>query len=205
MSPLWGFGYKHAAPLGLNAAQLAARYPLWGRGLLAQRVGEPNPYAYNFACSRSNFRASRIRHAAPGGKCGTIGGAVSIVGERSPRPAGWGTQPLRIQLCLLTFQFSCLPGLFWCMRLTCRPSGAKCGTIGGAVSIVGERSPRPAGWGTQPLRIQLCFFVRYGSNVSPLWGPLGYLVYAACYKHVAPLGLKIATPSFLRVCVVVGR
>ena len=53
MSPLWGFGYlvcgvfyKHAAPLGLNAAQLVARYRSWGRGLLAQRVGEPNPYAY---------------------------------------------------------------------------------------------------------------------------------------------------------------
>ena len=49
------------APLGLNAAQFAARYPSWGRGHLAQRVGRPNPYAYSFACSRSNFRASRFR------------------------------------------------------------------------------------------------------------------------------------------------
>ena len=74
MSPLWGFGcllyavfYKHAAPLGLNAAELAARYRLWGRGFLAQRVGEPNPYGYSFGCSRSNFRVSRIlvRHVAP--------------------------------------------------------------------------------------------------------------------------------------------
>ena len=32
----------------------------WGRGHLVQRVGEPNPYAYNFACSPSNFHASRI-------------------------------------------------------------------------------------------------------------------------------------------------
>ena len=37
----------HVAPLGLNAAQLAARYPLWGRGHLAQRVGEPNPYEFH--------------------------------------------------------------------------------------------------------------------------------------------------------------
>ena len=34
---------------------------------------------------------------------------LAIVRERSPRPTGWGTQPLRIQLRLLTFQFSCLP------------------------------------------------------------------------------------------------
>ena len=53
MSPLWGFGYlvcgvfyKHAAPLGLNAAQLVARYLSWGRGHLVQRVGEPNPYGF---------------------------------------------------------------------------------------------------------------------------------------------------------------
>ena len=86
-----------------------------------------------------------------GAKCDTIGDAVSIVGERFPRPMGWGTQPLRIQLRLLTFQFSCLPY----PGATCRPSGAKCGRICGAVSIVGERFPRPAGWGTQPLRMQL--------------------------------------------------
>ena len=74
MSPLWGFGYllyavfyKHAAPLGLNAAELAARYRSWGRGYLAQRVGGPNPYGCSFGCSRSNFRVSRILvgHVAP--------------------------------------------------------------------------------------------------------------------------------------------
>ena len=57
-------------------------------------------------------------------------------GESSPRPAGWGTQPLRIQLRVLTFQFSCLP-----------------------------------------------------VHLSPLWG-FRYLVYCVCYKHVAPLGLN---------------
>ena len=61
-----------------------------------------------------------------GAKCGRIGGAVSIVGERFPRPAGWGTQPLRMQLRLLTFQFSCLPY----PGAACRPSGAKTNTGG---------------------------------------------------------------------------
>ena len=74
LSPLWGFGvlvhaacYKHAAPLGLNAAELAARYRLWGRGYLARRVGGPNPYGYSFGCSRSNFHVSGIlvRPVAP--------------------------------------------------------------------------------------------------------------------------------------------
>ena len=51
---------SHVVPLGLNAAELAARYRLWGRGYLAQRVGEPNPYGSSFGCSRSNFRASHI-------------------------------------------------------------------------------------------------------------------------------------------------
>ena len=107
-----------------------------GRVLLAQRVGEPNPYGSNFACSRSSFRASRFTCRPSGAKCVTICGVVSIVGARFPRPTGWGTQPLRIQLRLLTFQFSYLP-----------------------------------------------------VHLSPLWG-FRYLVYRACYKHVAPLGLN---------------
>ena len=62
------------------------------------------------------------------------------------------------------------------------------------------------GWVTQPLRIQSRFSLRplrrcvFALNIlhvlryhmSPLWG-LGYLVYAACYKHVAPLGLNTST------------
>ena len=39
--------YRHIAPLERKAGQFAARYPLWGRGLLAQRVGEPNPYEFH--------------------------------------------------------------------------------------------------------------------------------------------------------------
>ena len=53
MSPRWGFGYlmyavfyKHAAPLGLNAAQLVARYPSWGE---VSSPNEPNPYEFNRA------------------------------------------------------------------------------------------------------------------------------------------------------------
>ena len=33
---------------------------------LVQRVGEPNPYASSFACSRSNFRASRFTYRPSG-------------------------------------------------------------------------------------------------------------------------------------------
>ena len=76
------------------------------------------------------------------------------------------------------------------------------------------------GWGTQPLRIQWCFFNRCNFQVE--WvkviviqtkyatipfnpanllilstcrpsGALGYLVHAACYKHIAPLGLNTST------------
>ena len=46
------------------------------------------------------------------------------------------------------------------------------------------------------LGIGICHDVCPWSTVhmSPLWG-FGYLVYAACYKHVAPLGLN--APVFL--------
>ena len=97
MSPLWGFKtfvcracYKHAAPLGLNAAELAARYRSWGRGFLAQRVGRPNPYGYSFGCSRSNFRVSRIPvHMSP------------LWGFSSPSGLGTFVPPV--------FRFTCRP------------------------------------------------------------------------------------------------
>ena len=119
-----------------------------------------------------------------GAKCDTIGGAVSIVGERLPRPMGWGTQPLRMQLRLLTFQFSCLPY----PGAACRPFGAKCGRICGAVSIVGVRFPRPTGWGTQPLRIQLRLLT-FQFSCLPYLG-------AAC----RPSGAKCLTFPFSLSC-----
>ena len=42
-----------------NAPKFKTLHPSSGRGHLVQRVGEPNPYAYNFACSPSNFHVSR--------------------------------------------------------------------------------------------------------------------------------------------------
>ena len=115
----------------------------------------------------------------------------AIVGARFPRPAGWGTQPLRMQLRLLTFQFSCLLYL----GATCRPSGAKYTNMS---AIVGARLPRPTGWGTQPLRIQLRLLtfqfsgLPYPAITCRPAGALLYLVYAGCYKPVAPLGLNAA-------------
>ena len=71
--------YKHAAPLGLNTAQLAVRYPSWGLWLLGM--------------SRC------YKHAAPLGlnaESNRQTDMSAIVGAWFPRPAGWGTQPLRI-------------------------------------------------------------------------------------------------------------
>ena len=125
-------------------------------------------------------------------------------GESSPRPAGWGTQPLRIQLRLLTFQFSCLPvhlsplwGFsIWCIACAINmspPLGLNAWHNLRRGIHRGESSPRPAGWGTQPLRIQLRVLTFQFSclpvHLSPLWG-FRYLVYRVCYKHVAPLGLN---------------
>ena len=70
----------------------------------------------------------------------------------------------------------------------------------------GEVASRsPTGWGTQPLRIQLAFpaslrsCVKFSSRIpyhaitcrpSGAAAQLVYLVYAAFYKHAAPLGLR---------------
>ena len=117
----------HVVPLGLNAAEFAARYRLWGRGFLAQRVGEPNPYGYSFGCSRSNFRASRIlvRHVAPLGLNATQlatryrlwgrGFLAQRVGNPTPTDAA----------SVAHVPISCLPY----PGATCRPSGAKCLTF----------------------------------------------------------------------------
>ena len=61
--------------------------------------------------------------------------------------------------------------------------------------------PRPAGWGSQPLRIPCsrfpCVLALNNSSRVPLShvAPLGLkiFVHAACYKHAAPLGLN--TPN----------
>ena len=95
-------------------------------------------------------------------------------------------------------------------RLTCRLSGGKCGTIGGAVSIVGrghlaqrvgEPNPYGSNFGCSPSNFHAS---RIPVHMSPLWG-FRCLVHAACYKHVAPLGLTAepnpAAPSTLvRAC-----
>ena len=105
--------YTHAAPLGLNAAQLVARYRSWGRGHLAQRVGEPNPYAYNFACSPSNFCASRIL----GATCRPLGvNAAQLVA----RYRSWG-RGLLVQRVgepnPYAYNFACSPSNFCASRI----------------------------------------------------------------------------------------
>ena len=178
------------------------------------------------------------------------------MGERSPCPAGWGTQPLRTVCDNTTLRSSGARGLDvsrcyrhiaplerkaamhrnsrYCIhrggevtlpsglgdptptdptsvahlpifvppvfRLTCCSAGGKCGTIGGAVSIVGsgllaqrvgEPNPYAYNFACSPSN-----FCASRLTCRPS-GALGCLVCGVFYKHAAPLGLKIATPSFL--------
>ena len=159
------------------------RYPSWGRGHLAQRVGEPNPYP----CIQLVAPLGRIPgHVAPlGSKCGTEisrhcihrGGEVTLSsGLGNPTPT-YTTSLAHVPIFV--------PPVFRCYR-NMSPSGGKCGTIGGAVSIVGERSPCPAGWGTQPLRT-VCDNTTLRSS-----GARGLDV-SRCYRHIAPLERNAAT------------
>ena len=94
--------YKHAAPLGLKQAPVP---------LLPDGLGDPTPTGLQLRLPTFQFLCLPYSgsHVAPLGLNGHNWCAVSAVGERFSCPAGWGTQPLRIQLRLLTFQFSCLP------------------------------------------------------------------------------------------------
>ena len=227
MSPLWGFGYlvcgvfyKHAAPLGLNAAQLVARYRSWGRGFLVQRVGEPNPYG----------PCATIPHCAPlergdwmcraaidisllwseRRQCTEIQDIASIVGERSPRPAGWGTQPLRTVCDNTTLRSSGARGLdvSCCYRhiaplerkAAMHRNSRHCIHRGGEVSLpsgLGDPTPTdPTSFAHVPIFVPPVF--RFTCRPS---GALGYLVYAAFYKHAAPLGLKAAMHRNSRYCI----
>ena len=54
--------YKHAAPLGLKAAQFSLRHPSQGLGFLARWVGEPNRYGLlRFPVSRLPYDAATCR------------------------------------------------------------------------------------------------------------------------------------------------
>ena len=161
------------------------RYPSWGRGFLAQRVGEPNPYGYlrcsfQFLCLPLTCRPLGL-NAAPNLR-------VSIVGERSPRPAGWGTQPLHTTSLAHVPIF--VPPVF---RLTCRPSGVNAAQL--VARVWGRGFLAQLGYATQPLRI------RVRPNTTLRSSGAGYLVYAACYKHIAPLGLNAAMHRNSRHCI----
>ena len=69
--------YKPVAPLGLNAAQFAARYPSWGEFTSPSGLGNPTPTDSTFVCSRSNFRASRFTCRPSGAKCTHVSSHVS--------------------------------------------------------------------------------------------------------------------------------
>ena len=66
--------------------------------------------------------------------------------------------------------------------------------IQGAASIVGARFPRPMGWGTQPLRVQVmvCHIRDSDKRTLRSSGALGLEV-SRCYRHIAPLERKAPT------------
>ena len=148
--------YKHVAPLGLNAAQFAARYPSWGEFSSPSGLGNPTPTG-STVCDNTTLRSSGARrldvsrcyrHVAPLGlNASQFAARYPSWGEFSS-PSGLGNPTPTDPTSVLTFQFSCLPvhmcaplerGDWMCRAaITCRPSGAKCGTICGAVSIVGR-------------------------------------------------------------------
>ena len=148
--------YKHVAPLVLNAAQFAARYPSWGAVLLARRVGELNPYGSNFACSRSNFRASPV-HLSP------LWGFRYLVYCVCYKPVA----PLGLNAAQFAARYPS-----WGEVLLARR--------------VGEPNPYGSNFACSRSNFRASLFTCRPS------GALGYLVYAACYKHVAPLGLNAA-------------
>ena len=114
MSPRWGFKiffypmfYKHAAPLGLNAAMHQnSRWDIHRRGGVPppNGLGDPTPTDSTSLCHLPIF-------PYPGGTCrpsGALGYLVYAVFYKHaaplglndplpPCPTGWVTQPLRIQ------------------------------------------------------------------------------------------------------------
>ena len=74
---------------GLKCGSICGAVSIVGRVLLAQRVGEPNPYGSNFACSRSNFRASRFTCRPSGAACHKFAARYPSWGEFSS-PSGLG-------------------------------------------------------------------------------------------------------------------
>ena len=140
-------------------------------------------------------------------------------GESSPRPAGWGTQPLRIQLRVLTFQFSCLPvhlSPLWGFRVFgvsvfykhVAPLGLNASQFAARYPSWGEFSS-PSGLGnptpTDPTsRAHVPIFVPPGSPVAPLGLNALNAQFAARYPSwgavSSPSGLGDPTPTGSTVC-----
>ena len=207
--------YRSSGAKGGNAPKcgtdIASRYPSWGRGLLAQRVGEPNPYG----------PCATIPHCAPlergdwmcraaidisllwseRRQCTEIQDIASIVGERSPRPAGWGTQPLRT-VCIFdntTLRSSGARGLdvSRCYRhvaplelnAAMHRNSRHCIHRGGEVSS-------PSGLGNPTPTDRACD----NTTLRSLWSA-GLWMCRRCYRHIAPLERKAAMHRNSRHCI----
>ena len=175
-------------------------------------LGNPTPTGSR-VCDNTTLRSSGARgldvsrcyrHIAPLERKAGQFAARSIVG--APRPAGWGTQPLRgcfpfnpfnpRQRAHVALKIGCVvrvgepnpyaqrvsTGSTVCDNTTLRSSGVrgldvsrcyrhiaplerKAGQFAVRYPLWGRGSPRPAGWGTQPLRIPRS---RFPCVVAPL-------------------------------------
>ena len=199
--------YKHVAPLGLNAAMHRnSRHCIHRGGEVSSSSGLGNPTpTYTTSLAHVPIFVPpvfRLTCRPSGAKCGIIGGAVSIVGERSPCPAGWGTQPLRTVCDNTTLRSSGARGLdvSRCYRhiaplerkAAMHRNSRHCIHRGGEW---GEVISLPSGLGN-PTPTHTTSLAHVPIFVPPVFrctcrpsGALGCLVHAACYKHVAPLGL----------------
>ena len=106
--------YRHIAPLERKApTHQNSRCVMHRRGEVASPdgLGNPTPTG-SMVCDNTTLRSSGARGLdvcraaidisllwSERQQRTKIQGAASIVGARSPRPMGWGTQPLRVQWC----------------------------------------------------------------------------------------------------------
>ena len=174
MSPRWGFGYlvyavfyKHAAPLGLNAAMHQnSRWDIHRRGGVPppNGLGDPTPTDSTSLCHLPIF-------PYPGGTC---------------RPAG----ALGYLVYAVFYKHAAPLGLNAAMHQNSRWDIHR---RGGVPPPNGLGDPTPT---DSTSLCHLPIFPYPGGTCRPA-GALGYLVYAVFYKHAAPLGLNDPLPRFL--------
>ena len=182
--------YRHIAPLERKAGQFAARIPSWGEFSSPSGLGDPTPTDPASLAHVPVFVPPGSPVAPLGLNAAQFAARIPSWGEFSS-PMGWGTQPLRIQPSVCDPAHLSILNLLIQTNRTCRPSGAKCGTICGADSIVGRvllaqwvGEPNPYGsnfacsrsnfrasrFTCRPSGALGIWCIARAINLSPLWG-----------------------------------